>query len=236
MTDKRTQTIQSFTFFLTYVHFKENLHCEDHKWYILTRSSYLTRFTIDPCYQNFNSLAWVKKCMQWTATLWQGEPIVCKRPTRCRNRQWSRLGSLKDQPIRPLLFLLFINDTPSVINVQTLPFADSVMMMSPCSQSGSEQCLEVVLKLRSPNLLLSSGHFLSLSRRFHTGQNLCYRLGRSHEWFLLTSHALQRGCLQSKTCAVFDKAVFIIPQINPGLASSWVCYAGVADTDCWRRD
>ncbi len=114
--------------------------------------------------------------------------------------------------------------------MQTLPFADGVKMMSPCSQSGSKQCLEVVLKLRSPNLLLSSGisslcH--GISWRFHTGHNLCYRLGRSHGWFLLTSHALQRGCLQSKTCAVFDKAVFIIPQITDwfGLILS------IADTD-----
>ncbi len=37
--------------------------------------------------------------------------------------------------VGPLLFLLFVNDLSSVINVTTLLFADDVKMVSPRSQS-----------------------------------------------------------------------------------------------------
>ncbi len=38
--------------------------------------------------------------------------------------------------IGSLLFLLLINDLPSVISMLTLPFADDVRMVSPCPKSG----------------------------------------------------------------------------------------------------
>ncbi len=41
--------------------------------------------------------------------------------------------------IGPLLFLVFVNDLPSVINVTTLLFVDDVKVVSPRSQSGRLQ-------------------------------------------------------------------------------------------------
>ncbi len=46
-----------------------------------------------------------------------------------------RSGVPQGSVIGPLLFLLFVNDLPSVINVTTLLFADDVKMVSPRSQS-----------------------------------------------------------------------------------------------------
>ncbi len=44
-------------------------------------------------------------------------------------------GVAQGSVIGPLLFLLFVNDLPSIINVTTLLFADDVKMVSPRSQS-----------------------------------------------------------------------------------------------------
>ncbi len=43
-------------------------------------------------------------------------------------------GAPQGPVIEPLLFLLFVNDLPSVINVTTLIFADDVKTVSPHSQ------------------------------------------------------------------------------------------------------
>ncbi len=43
-------------------------------------------------------------------------------------------GEPKGSVIGPLLFLLFVNHLPSVIDVTTLPFADDVKMVPPRSQ------------------------------------------------------------------------------------------------------
>ncbi len=44
-------------------------------------------------------------------------------------------GVPQESVIRPLLFLLLVNDLPSVINATTLLFADDVKMVSPRSQT-----------------------------------------------------------------------------------------------------
>ncbi len=82
------------------------------------------------------------------------------------------------------------------------------------------QCLELVSKLGPPY----QSHQMQLYQywagsstsiilchwkcgRFFTGRKRCQRPGRFHGQFLLILHPLQRGCLQIKTFAVYDKAV-----------------------------
>ncbi len=76
------------------------------------------------------------------------------------------------------------------------------------------QCLEVVGQFHRMQLYRywagSSSSIILChwkSGQFHTGHQSCDRPGRSHGHFVLTLHQLQRGYLQSKTYAVYDKAV-----------------------------
>ncbi len=124
--------------------------------------------------------------------------------------------------VGPLLFLLFANHIPSVINVTKLLFADDVKMVSPSSQSGLLRSstynfwnfsVNWDLPINPPNAVTCYWTGSSTSTipcnwkpwQFRTTRKRCY--GRSHGQLFITLQSLQRGCLQSKTDDVYDKAV-----------------------------
>ncbi len=121
--------------------------------------------------------------------------------------------------IGSLLFLLFVHDLPSIINVITLLFADDAKMDSRRSQSDRLlhlQCIELVGKLGHPYQY----HQMHLYRYWAGSStyiipchwipgdsiriaNVVKDLGQ----LFLTLKSLQRGSFQSKTYVVYDKAV-----------------------------
>ncbi len=121
-------------------------------------------------------------------------PVVCQRPPKC-------------YPSNSAAFRRRRQDCLTTLTKR--PFAEL-----------PQQCLELVGKLGPPYQFYQmqqyrcwSGSSSSIiichwkSGQFHTCCRRCYRPGRSHGQFLHTLHPLQSGCLQSKTNAVYDKAV-----------------------------
>ncbi len=113
----------------------------------------------------------------------------------------------------PILFLLFDNDLPSVINVLTLIMPTTsrwchqahkaALCRAPSTTSGSGRELGTSFSI-PPNVIISRlGGLLLFNYPESPGETIqvanVVRPGRSHGQLFHTLDLLQRGCLQSKT-------------------------------------